>query len=71
MKKQLYEQEVFTKLQETTEPEYLFDKAAGVLQIFYMKLLKQFNRTYNLVQSRKSNENVHISQKSEYKHQFT
>ena len=60
------------KLEETTAPESLFNKAAGPQQIFtgdcFSNLL-ELSMVFGPV--KKSSENVHISLKTKSKHQVT
>ena len=60
------------KLQETSAPESLFNKAAGPQQIFtgdcFSNLL-ELSMVFGPV--KKSSENVHISLKTKFKHRFT
>ena len=62
----------FRKLQGTTAPESLFNKAAGPQQMFtgnYFRNLLDFSMVFGPV--KKSSENVHVSLKTESKHQVT
>ena len=63
---------MFQTLQETREPESLFNKVAGPQQIFkgdcFSNLL-ELSMVFGPV--KKSSENVHISLKTKSKHQVT